>query len=276
MKCLIAFTGLRSGGLHKVLSTNDEIFSQQDLTSLLVYSPSTILDENEWFFIDQFSTAGYENDFVTKASPINTTTLNQLSVDDFGKIKYLCYEHETKKFFQKLSPSQLISKRWFSVSDAPVLENNKKIISFSSIPDAIYDSTLDQLYFRDISKIKTIFNGIEELYREATQEEVTIFLQQDFISLSENYSAVNVKVQNRKRIAIATDRIAHYTPEQQQQIFNYIHEYCPNVMFNEGRFIISSEDDLKHVLFGIDERYYTTIQSNEKRLANSIIPMART
>lgn len=273
MKHLIAFAGARSGGLHKVLSTTDEIFAQQDLTNRVPYSPSTNLDDDEWFYIEQFLEKGYENDFVSKPSPINTTTLNQLPVEKFEKIKYLCCEESTKKYFQKLLPSQLISKKWFSVSDAPVLENNKKIISFSNTPDAIYDSASNELYFRDIAKVKAIFKGIEELYREATQEEVTEFLQQDFIELTQGYDVASVKVPNRKRIAIAVDRIADYTAEQKQEIFDYIHEYCPNVTFNDGKFSISSEDDLKYVLFGIDERYYTTKLGNEKRLANSVISM---
>ena len=78
---------------------------------------------------------------------------------------------------------------------------------------------------------------------------------------------------NRKRIASAMDRLADYSAAERGEIFNYIHEYCPAVNFENGQFSISSEDDLKYVLFGLDERYYTTKLSNEKRLANSVISM---
>lgn len=273
MKYLVAFLGSRSGGLHKVLSTDGDIYEEQDLTSGVLYSPATNLDEGEWFYLAEFSNKGYLNDFISKESPLNTTTLNQLAISDYGKVKYLCCETDTKKYFQKFLPSQLISKKWFSVSDAPVLEQNKKIISFSSTPDAIYNTSTDTLFFRDIAKVKAIFKGIEELYREATQTEVMEFLEQDFVELSDDYTADNVKVANRKRIAAAMDRVAGYSIEEKKDIFNYIHEYCPDVNFNEGKFSISSEDDLKYVLFGLDERYYTTKLSKEKRLANSIISM---
>lgn len=273
MKHLIAFTGSRSGGLHIILSTNDDIFSPQTLNHTVPYSPSTILDDGEWFIIDSYSTTGYSNDFIAKESPLNTIGLNQLPVDKFEKIKYMCSEDGHIKYFQKLSPSQIIHKKWFSISDAPILENNKKIISFSGIPDAIYDSASDRLYFKDISKVKPIFKGIDELYREATHEEVTDFLNQEFIELAEDYTSENVTIPNRKRIAIAVDRMRDYSPEQKREIFDYIHDYCPDVQFNNGRFLVSSEDDLKYILFGIDERYYTTRYSNEKRLANSVIAM---
>lgn len=273
MTYLVAFTGTRTGGLYKVLATNNVIFETQDFTSSVVYSPATNLDAGEWFYIDNFIGKEYRNDFIDKSSPLNTTSLNQIPLDKYGKIKYLCCEVGSLKYFQKFLPSQLVSKKWFSVSDAPILETDKKIISFSNIPDAVYNSESDILYFRDIARAKAIFKGIEELYREATQEEVRYFLEQDFIDLAEGYTIHDVKVPNRKRIALSMDRLADYSAENKEDIFNYIHDYCPNVNFENGKFSISSEDDLKYVLFGIDERYYTTQLGKERRLANSVISM---
>lgn len=208
-----------------------------------------------------------------KRNQINTTTLNQLPVSNYGKIKYICYEAGTKKYFQKFIRSQLISKKWFHISEEPVLEKNKKIITLSNIPDAIYDVSLDALYFRDIAKIKTIFRGIEKLYREATQTEVDEFLKQDFVELIDDYNPEKVKVANRKRIAAVLDRMEKLNKSERSEIFDYINEYCPDVGFNDGKFAISTEDDLKYVLFGIDERYYTTMLGKEKRLANSIVTL---
>lgn len=56
-------------------------------------------------------------------------------------------------------------------------------------------------------------------------------------------------------------------------MFSYIQEYCPTVTFKKKSFEIKTEDDLKNVLFGIDERYYTTQFGKEKRLANSVTPV---
>jgi hypothetical protein len=39
---------------------------------------------------------------------------------------------------------------------------------------------------------------------------------------------------------------------------------------NDESFSISNEEDLKKLLYGIEQRYYTTKVGNEKRLANSI------
>lgn len=271
MEHLFAYLGSRSGGLTKALSTNDELFLPQALDSSVPYSPATLLDEGEWFSVDGFTNRGFKNTFIETNSPINTTDYNQIPVNDYQRIKYLCCESGGLKYFQKFVSSQLIMKRWFTVSHAPVLEDNKNIILFTGVPDVAYASNVDTLYFKDISKAKYIVKGVEELYREATEQEVKSFLQQDFISLNDGFSSTSVKVQNRKRIAIAMDRMKDLSASQRREISDYIQDYCVNVPYNNGKFSISSEEDLKFVLYGIDERYYTTRFSNEKRLANSVV-----
>ena len=64
----------------------------------------------------------------------------------------------------------------------------------------MYLSNSDILYFKTLGKLKVIFPGIEVLHREATQDEVDAFVENDFISLSE-ITNISIGVQNRKRIA---------------------------------------------------------------------------
>jgi len=270
MKHLIAFLGSRSGGLQKILSTDEDIYEPQDLSSSTPYSDQTLLEDGEWYSIESFTETDFANDFISLASPIDTTPLNQIQEASYEKIKYLCYENDGKKYFQKSLSSSILKRKWFTVSEQPVFESNKKIITLSPNPDAVYDIALDKLYFKDISRIKAIFHGIESLYREATQTEVNDFLDQDFIELTESYTAEQVKVPNRKRIAQLTEKISDFSEEDKQHIFSYIHDYRPEVNFDAGVFTIESEDDLTAVLYGIDERYYTTDIGHEKRIANSV------
>ena len=118
-----------------------------------------------------------------------------------------------------------------------------------------------------------MFRGIEELYREATQDEVDTFLEQDFISLEGTFTSNNVKTANRKRIAMVIDTINQFTPDDKQQIFQYIRSYCEDVPVDGDNFLVSTEEHLKKILYGIEQRYYTTPLGNEKRLANSILKL---
>ena len=59
--------------------------------------------------------------------------------------------------------------------------------------------------------------------------------------------------------------------DEKRGIFNYIGEYCPGLIASENSFEIGSEEELKLLLYGIEQRFYTTIVGNEKRIANSVL-----
>ena len=64
--------------------------------------------------------------------------------------------------------------------------------------------------------------------------------------------------------------------EKRDEMHTYIKGYCEQrLTFDEknNKFEIKSDDDLKYLLYGIDQRFYTTPLGNEKRLANSVQAM---
>lgn len=111
------------------------------------------------------------------------------------------------------------------------------------------------------------------LYREATQEETDSFLANDFICLKDNYSSSKVKTANRKRIALAAKTLSELGESDRRNIFTYIGVYCPDLKASESSFEVGSENELKMLLYGIEQRFYTTPVGNEKRLANSVIAL---
>lgn len=58
--------------------------------------------------------------------------------------------------------------------------------------------------------------------------------------------------------------------QEKKEMFDYIKDYYPNLNVNNGKAQISNEEDLKNILYGLEERFYTTLISKEKRIANSI------
>lgn len=207
--------------------------------------------------------------------PFISTEYDQINFNNYSKIDFLVAHQSGVYFFQKLSSSQVIERKFFTISQNPEFIDNKKIIVLDYFPDAIYVKETDVLYFKRLTAITTIFKGIDELYKEATQEETKDFLNNDFIQLENEYSAEKVKKANRKRIAMAMDTLQTFTSRQKQTIFKYIKEYCADLAFDKDNqtFSISSEEDLKKLLYGIEQRYYTTKLGNEKRLANSVITL---
>jgi hypothetical protein len=85
------------------------------------------------------------------------------------------------------------------------------------------------------------------------------------------FGAASFKIPNRKRIAMVMDTRTDIQ-EDKAEIFFYILEYG-NVPFNAKKFEIGTEEQLKQVLFGIEQRFYTAWLGTKKRMANLIINM---
>jgi hypothetical protein len=191
---------------------------------------------------------------------------------DFGKIVFLCGYQDSRFFFQRVTPARQVNqKSVFFFSEQCKYEENSASISLNEYPDAIYDPTNNTLYFRKLRDISAIFDGIDELYREAREDEVKNFLGYNFIELTDGFTSDNVKTNNRKRIALALEILKRFSEEEKKTVFDYIKNYCPELANINNKFSIRNEDSLKKLLYGIEQRYYTTLVGDERRLANSII-----
>ena len=263
-----------SNKYRKMLSTEEIVYpSLSELVeSSFDYAAGATLENGEWFKIVNASQQPYAIDLMAQ----NFDTLDFVSLlrADFPKIDFLFVKNENTVFFQNVNKSKLVSKKRIgSFGEAFKYENNSEEIIINEYPDAVYCGENDTLYFRKLETITGIFKGIVNLYREATDNETEQFLQSNFIILKNDYGTSNVKTANRKRIALALKTLSELNSEEKSNIFSYIGEYCPDLKTEDNAFSVSSEDELKMVLFGIEQRFYTTLIGGEKRIANSVISM---
>jgi hypothetical protein len=126
----------------------------------------------------------------------------------------------------------------------------------------------DRLFFQKLSSITTIFHGIDEIFREATDEETSSFLTNDFIVTGESYNSSCVKKPNRKRIALANEALNSYDSDQKVAVLQSIRIYYPSIINDDNSFKIDTDDDLTYLLYGILQRYYTTADGREKLIAS--------
>jgi len=241
------------------------------LQACVPYNPDHNLDEDSWFKIEDFS----QKDFCL---PILTAEFDSKDYDDlvkkqFKKIAFIVAVQGDDFYFQKITRSLFISKKFVSFGEAAEIEQPDNRLVINSIPDAIYFKEVDTLVFKNLASISSIFKGIDELYREATQEEVESFLDESFIELTGDFDAENVSKPNRKRIAMAMNTLSEMSEEAREQIPDYIGDYCGEVLeYDEDNecFKIGNDEQLKNLVYGIEQRFYTTPFGQEKRLANSV------
>lgn len=259
---------------RKLLSVNDSLYAPFTISADMVstYTPGALLEDGEWFCIHEMSQKEFCID-ILKAdySSVDFRTLDR---GDFTKIDFLFIVTENHIVFQNVSKAKLLSKRCiFALGEGYQYQDDCSQIVINDIPDAIYDKVNDALYFRRLESITSIFRGIDQLYREATDEETTQFLNNEFINLKDGYSTASVKTANRKRIALAMKTLNALNDSDRKNIFAYIGDYCPELQVSEDSFEVGTEEDMKKLLFGIEQRFYTTPVGGEKRIANSVIPL---
>ncbi|MBP3197249.1 MAG: hypothetical protein J6N21_09635 [Butyrivibrio sp.] len=252
------------------LLTCEDLYSRELVDFYEDYSADTALENDQWFRLSGFSKMGYRNHFID--TPVDSTY--PMGKVDADKIEYICVAQSARDlYFQRVTKSKMITKsRFISLSGDATIKEEKHAIVLSDRPDAIYLGKEDTLYFKDIARIAPIFKGIDNLFREATEEEVSDFLSQQFIKLGDDYGFSKVGKRNRKHISKAIAILSRLSVNEQAQIFEYTSEYS-GIEYINGKFLIVDENDLKKLLYGIDQRYYTTPIGNERRIANSIISL---
>jgi len=245
-----------------------------NLSGCVAYSAGHNLDEDSWFKVEKFSEQTYCLDFLKK--DFDPKDYDELKKEQFLDIAYLLSIQGSDFYFQKVTPSLFIKKKVLGFGEVAEIEESNNRMIINDQPDAIYFKTADTLVFRNLAAISGIFKGIDDLYREATQKETETFLQIQFICLKDDYCASKVSKPNRKRIALALDSLAKMSVQDQVNILAYIGDYSDTKLkFDKvaQKFEISNDDELKLLLYGVEQRFYTTLFGQERRLANSVQPV---
>ncbi|EPL3049033.1 ATP F0F1 synthase synthase [Morganella morganii] len=269
---LIKVKGLRKKPYRKLIS-DYKLFEAIDINIdyCVTYSPDHNLDEDTWFKVEQFSQQPFSLDIFNQ--PFDSKDYDDATKEQFSKISYLVSVQNQGFYFQKITPALFIRKKIIAFGESAKIEQSESRLIINTIPDAIYIKEFDSLVFRNLATISSIFPGIDMLYKEATNEEVENFLSEPFIELSSEYEVEKVSKPNRKRVALAMATLATMSSEDKVNMLTYIDGYCDqrlNFDQENNKFLISTDDELKHLLYGIEQRFYTTPFGHEKRLANSV------
>jgi len=256
-----------------------KILSNKSVFAGIPYRPGALvkfqsdhnLDEDSWFKIEGFSKKPFFPSWLEKK--FDSKNFNDLLKDEFSSLSCIISVQDENLYFQKMTPSLYLRKKVIVFGEVAHLENNCNRLVIKEIPDAVYYFAKDVLVFKNIAAVSSIFDGIDQIYREATEKETLEFLTQSFVSLGKEFSAEKASKPNRKRIALALDTLDKMSPQHKIDMLDYVDEYCKGKLNYDrelGVFEVSSDEDLKLLLYGVEQRFYTTPFGQEKRLANSV------
>lgn len=256
---------------EKLWSGEKEVYTMPlDLDGSIPYEAGRVLDDDEWFKIENFTEQEFCIDILK--SEFRTTDYPEANKSKTSTIEFICDYRDNVYFFQRILKTSLLVQKRLTLGDNISLDSGEKSIVINDVPDAVFVEESNILYFKKLQRISAIFNGIEELYKEATNEETESFVENDFIQLGNGYRVDKIKTMNRKRIAMAMDTLKSFNQKQRKEVLDYTHKYYPHLKYQskEGVFTVDNEDEMKYLLWGIEQRYYTTPITKENRVANSV------
>ena len=263
---------------HTVLSGQKcpDFFTSINPTQLtkVSYNSTGILQADEWFEVD-LNTLTDVSDPLEKLNRQVNNRLPVISRIQYKDILYIVFKKANEDYYyvQKILPSaKVYGKQLVSFSSQPDLIE-QPIVIIADVPDAIYEISTRKLIFKKLSTMASIFDGLNTLYREATESEVISFFNLGgLLAVDPSYTFDDVGVQNRKNITKALEAYNNYTPQIQQNLHSYILNLGLPIDAN-GKYIIDSETSLKDFIYAVQERFYTTQASMQDRLAQAYVPL---
>jgi hypothetical protein len=243
-----------------------------------LFDPERKLEEDEWFFIqptpDQINTIlGPFEETID-----NIDSINPISSEDYSYIRAICLVEKLGELntliLTKIYPRFFtMSKKLLKWNDGPSIETQATSVEFTAKVDAFWND--GKLYFKSYSVIQSVFNGLEDFYRIATEDEKNEFISKNFFDCEvEN---LEVRPRNLRKIAAIMDSINWDDEIIQASYIAYANEY-PYLgvqITDENKMKIESNKDLTNILNVLEERLYTTPITRQPREANTVTPLNR-
>lgn len=254
-----------------IMSLEREFYQRPNVVKCLEYNDEYKIQDDEWFVVNDFHTKTYCWNLLK--NHFDPTAYSNLPRNSYPKMNYIYAEQDGIFYFQKITNSRIFRKQLISLclDQEPTMMDRGYVVEINDMPEAFFDSSAKKLYFRRLSDITNIFVGIDELYREATDEEVDSLLAWRELQVDAEFDKTKVKTANRRKIKEAIQNYNAFSDEDKIIFHSYINIYCSSLIdATTNKYKISSEAELTAFLNGVNQRYYTTEINKIKRLANSI------
>lgn len=236
------------------------------------FDPEQGLEEDEWYYVDldtdqiESMLSGYFG------AATSSGDQNVVTGSDYKDVDAVFLVQGTTILFTKITAKYRVeNKRFLSFEGTPSLDNETKAIEFSGIVDAYYDGN-GRLYFRNYSRIRTLFNGIEDFFKAATVEEKQAFVGFSLFSAEQlDIGRIGMRASRRIAAILADTSLNLEDAETQAKIRQYANKYegCGVVCDDNNKLVIATTKDLDGVLNLLSGRYFTSEITGDKMQANS-------
>ena len=263
---------VKVGQIYRKLENSEDISElvapEIDPENSREFDPEIKLEHEEWFYIEiDDEHMSMVKEYGDKFS--STVSLNDVTEEEFSKIDLIFRKVENDGLvFQKITKSKrMVDKsilKWrYRRAERTIIE---KGIELKSENDAYFDG-IDKLYFKNFRTIRSLFKGIDDYYRIASQAEVDELKRIDLV----DFSDFEIKSNNLKMVAILKDDEIDLSKTSIISTLLTSYEQYPEQDFkvSEGKFIIDSNKRLTSFLKLALGRLYTNPITSHQMEASS-------
>lgn len=217
------------------------------------------LHSDEWFYVevDEEHTSMID-EYIDFSN--NTTSTDKISKSNFSKLNVIYKPVEKGIVFQKITNTKRLTDKKIINFDSEKKFTTSKIsgLDVSDKIDAFYVTETNRLYFKNYISIKSVFDGIEDYYREAKEPDIKEF---------KNFSAIdvasNIELNDRIRKKIATIIDYKIDLNSQSMIKKLIKEHKKytqeDLYVEKNQFIIADKKQLNSFCQLVLGRFYENV-----------------
>lgn len=246
-----------------------EIYKTPNVTKAREFAmDGHVLAEDEWHFVilttdeQEKMLRGYESEASIGLDPLTKDNCSEV------KVLYLVNGHE--KIFSKVGARHVSkAQRQIAFGDEVRLMEEPAALSLTGQVDAYWNGA--RLFFKKFSQIQSLFPGIIDFYRQATETETNAFLSSALFELREEMSGDRIGSRSRKLIADIMNWKGNELadPAFCEKYLNYAKEYNLDLEIENDKIALIDNSDVAQVLGLLGEYYYTSAVSGEHRMTKA-------
>ena len=192
---------------------------------------------------------------------------NPITAESYPEIKVIYMVSGEETLFTRVSsrkgnkPQKYMT---FANEKPQIVEQGNSVVLTGEV-DAYWTGT--RLYFKRFSTVRSMFKGMQKIYKEMTEKETNEFLSSELFALKEEMSSDFIGLKSRKMIAsiINAKAIDLKDPEVYKKYVEYAKEYDVDLEIEDDKIALIDNSDIGKVMGLFGERFYTTDVTKEKR-----------
>jgi hypothetical protein len=224
-------------------------------------NPTYKIEPEQWFYIsfDKCSDAINQKLNEYREVFLSSAEINNLTKEKLNKLTFIIYRGNVENTcflnMQHIKPSSYIkSKKYVKVIEGnPKYEHSENVLEFKDKCDIHINYHTKKIFFKRIEQLKKVHPNFNSFYKEATEQDVEIFLKKincHKISFNIKINYKNVGIRNRKQIKDALDRgQLDSILKNPKKICAYLEKFKFNLSTDDnGEYVIEKNKDVTEFL----------------------------